>query len=74
LGGGEGGRQIKNDQSARRVPVHPELERLGFLAYVTGTAPKATDMVFPLLKPGGPKMGYPLIFGFHSAFRQPLLS
>jgi integrase len=57
---GEGGRQIKNDQSARRVPVHPEIVRLGFLDYVRGTAPKPVDMVFPLLKPGGPdrKVGY----------------
>ena len=57
---GAGGRQIKNDQSARRVPLHPELERLGFLQYVRDTAPKSGDMVFPLLKPGGPdkKVGY----------------
>ncbi len=57
---GEDGRQIKNDQSARRVPLHPELERLGFLDYVRETAPKAGDMVFPLLKPAGPdkKLGY----------------
>lgn len=57
---GEDGRQIKNDQSARRVPLHPELERLGFLDYVRETAPKASDMVFPLLKPAGPdkKLGY----------------
>lgn len=57
---GEGGRQIKNDQSARRVPLHPELRRLGFLEYVDETAKQPTDMVFPLLKPGGPdkKVGY----------------
>ena len=57
---GEGDRQIKNEQSARRVPLHPELERLGFLTYVRETAPKPGDMVFPLLKPGGPdkKLGY----------------
>ena len=57
---GEDGRQIKNDQSARRVPLHPEIERLGFLDYVRATAPKAGDLVFPLLKPAGPdkKLGY----------------
>ncbi|WP_289295679.1 site-specific integrase [uncultured Reyranella sp.] len=57
---GEGGRQIKNDQSARRVPLHPEMERLGFISYVRATAPKSGDMVFPQLKPGGPdkKVGY----------------
>lgn len=57
---GDDGRQIKNPQSARRVPLHPELERLGFLDYVRETAPQPADMVFPLLKPGGPdrKVGY----------------
>jgi hypothetical protein len=57
---GEDGRQIKNEQSARRVPVHPEIERLGFLGYVRETAPKPKDMIFPELKPGGPdaKIGY----------------
>ena len=57
---GEAGRQIKNEQSERRVPLHPEIERRGFLAYVERTAPKPDDMVFPLLKPGGPddKVGY----------------
>jgi integrase len=57
---GNDGRQIKNPQSARRVPLHPELERLGFLDYVRATAPPSGDMVFPLLKPGGPdkKVGY----------------
>ena len=57
---GEDGRQIKNDQSARRVPIHPAIEAMGFLEYVSATAPKAGDMLFPLLKPGGPdkKVGY----------------
>jgi integrase len=57
---GEDGRQIKNEQSARRVPIHPEIERLGFLEYVNEVATKPTEMVFPLLKPGGPdgKVGY----------------
>lgn len=57
---GEDGRQIKNAQSERRVPLHPEIERRGFLAYVERTAPKPADMVFPLLRPGGPdnKAGY----------------
>lgn len=57
---GEDGRQIKNEQSARRVPLHPELERLGFLDYVKEIAPRPSDKVFPELKPGGPdrKVGY----------------
>ena len=57
---GDDGRQIKNDQSARRVPIHPAIEGMGFLDYVTDTAPRPADMVFPLLRPGGPdrKVGY----------------
>ncbi len=57
---GADGRQIKNEQSARRVPIHPEIERLGFLDYVNGVATKPSDMLFPELKPGGPdaKVGY----------------
>jgi integrase len=33
---------------------------MSFLDYVTETSPKPSDMVFPLLKPGGPdgKVGY----------------
>lgn len=57
---GEGGRQIKNEQSERRVPLHPEIERLGFLDYVQEIAPQPNDMLFPELRPGGPdkKVGY----------------
>lgn len=57
---GEDGRQIKNEQSARRVPIHPTIIELGFIEYVENVAPKSGDMVFPLLKPGGPdkKVGY----------------
>jgi hypothetical protein len=57
---GEDGRQIKNEQSARRVPIHPALEKMGFLEYVRATAPAASDPLFPLLRPGGPdkKVGY----------------
>lgn len=57
--GGE--RQLKNDQSIRRVPVHPVVLSLGFIDYVSTTAPKPEDMVFPALRPGGPdsKVGGP---------------
>ncbi len=56
----EGGRQLKNEQSRRRVPLHSELIRTGFLDYVAGTAPQPQDQVFPELKPGGKdrKLGY----------------
>lgn len=56
----EGNKQVKNEQSKRRVPLHPELKRLGFLEYVEGTAPNPTDPVFPELQPGGAdnKLGF----------------
>jgi len=49
----EGVKQVKNDQSKRRVPIHPVLLTLGFLEYVEGIAPNPTDRLFPMLKPGG---------------------
>jgi site-specific recombinase XerD len=56
----EGEKQVKNEQSKRRVPLHPELQRLGFLEYVEKLAPNPTDRLFPALQPGGPdqKLGY----------------
>ncbi len=47
------GKQIKNTQSARRVPIHPKIIALGFLDYVRATAPKDADRLFPNLIPGG---------------------
>src|SRR5262249_34536831 len=49
----EDGRQLKNEQSRRRVPLHPEVSRVGFLTYVFEIAPSRSDRVFPLLRPGG---------------------
>jgi integrase len=49
----EGVKQIKNEQSRRRVPLHPEVERLGFLQYVEATAERSDALVFPQLTPGG---------------------
>jgi site-specific recombinase XerD len=56
----EGNKRVKNAQSKRRVPLHPELLRLGFVEYVEKTAPRPEDRVFPQLEPGGPdrKLGY----------------
>jgi len=56
----EGNKQVKNEQSKRRVPLHAELLRLGFLDYVETIAPNEDDRVFPLLRPGGPdnKLGF----------------
>jgi site-specific recombinase XerD len=62
----DGGRQLKNQQSRRRVPLHSELIRVGFLDYATATAPRPHDSLFPYLKPGGAdkKLGY----GFSKQF------
>jgi len=46
-------KQIKNEQSKRRVPIHPTLLALGFLDYVLSVAPTAGDQLFPKLTPGG---------------------
>jgi site-specific recombinase XerD len=56
----EDGKQVKNEQSKRRVPLHPALRHLGFLEYVESTAPNPTDRVFQQLRPGGPdqKLGF----------------
>jgi integrase len=56
----EDGRQLKNEQSRRKVPLHPELIRVGFLDYVAETTASPKDQVFPELKPGGKdqKLGY----------------
>lgn len=56
----EGDKQLKNEQSKRRVPVHPYIQALGFMDYVANVAPEPHNRVFPLLSPGGPdkKIGY----------------
>jgi len=56
----DGDKQVKNEQSKRRVPIHPAVIRLGFLDYVERTAPNESDPLFPDLPPGGAdgKRGY----------------
>ena len=56
----DGGKQVKNEQSKRRVPVHPKLVELGFLDHVAEVAADSGEFLFPDLKPGGPdnKRGY----------------
>jgi integrase len=49
----EAGR-VKTDSSARRVPVHSELQRCGFLDYLAATSGHPSGQLFPALKPGGP--------------------
>lgn len=59
----EDDRQLKNDQSRRKVPLHPEMIRIGFLDYVANVTQTAKDQLFPELKPGGPdnKLGVLLL-------------
>jgi integrase len=52
----DGVKHLKNEQSKRRVPIHPVVIAMGFLEYVETTAPKADSPVFPQLLPGGPDM------------------
>ena len=52
-GDGGGRRRLKTEAAARVIPLHPELIRLGFLAYVAETAPNPDDPLFPDLKPQG---------------------
>jgi integrase len=56
----EGTKQIKNEQSKRRVPIHPKVQQLGFLEYVQKVTTTPQDQVFPQLRPGGPdrKLGF----------------
>ena len=67
----EGERQLKNEQSRRRVPIHPVALELGFVEYVEKTAERPDALVFPLLRPGGPdkKLGYYFTKWF-SAYRR----
>jgi integrase len=66
-----GDRQIKNEQSKRRVPVHPAVTALGFLDYIDKAAPKSSDMVFPELLPGGPDKKFGFYFTkWWSRYRQ----
>jgi len=50
----EDGKQVKNNQSMRRVPIHPKLIELGFLDYARSIAKTPQDPLFPNLKPQGP--------------------
>jgi integrase len=47
------GRRLKNVNSTRVIPLHPELIRLGFLNYVTTTAALPDAPLFPDLQPQG---------------------
>lgn len=51
---GERERRLKRQSATRPIPLHPELRRLGFLAYVETTAPEPDAPLFPDLAPQGP--------------------
>jgi integrase len=52
----DGEKQVKNEQSKRRVPIHPKVLALGFLDYVEKIALNSNDPLFPDLEPGGADM------------------
>ena len=43
-------RKLKNAQSKRRIPIHPELIRLGFLEYVAAMRSSGHQLLFPELR------------------------
>jgi integrase len=46
-------RKLKNATAVRRVPIHSQLIRLGFLAHVDTQRRRRQARVFPALQPGG---------------------
>jgi integrase len=49
-GRAEEGTRVKNQGSNRRIPLHPEVIRLGFLDYVEGLRQAGERRLFPLLR------------------------
>lgn len=52
------GQSVKNANSIRRVPLHSELLRVGFLNYLDSVTAASSDQVFPDLEPSGPAKKY----------------
>lgn len=50
------GKRVKNRQSRRHVPIHPELQRVGFLDFVSKQQARGLDKLFPDIKKS--KHGY----------------
>jgi len=46
------GKRVKTKAAKRRIPLHPELLRLGLLAHVEALRKKGMTRLFPELKPG----------------------
>jgi len=49
---GENGTELKTAESERLVPLHPELERLGFVAFAQSMKEQDQERLFHLLTPG----------------------
>jgi integrase len=47
----EAGLKLKNASSERRIPVHAELTRLGFISFVIAATEAKQDRLLPLLRP-----------------------
>lgn len=50
--GKAGPKKLKTRQSKRKIPIHPELEKLGFLRHVEDMRKKGHISIFPELKAG----------------------
>jgi integrase len=48
------GRRLKTAAAKRRIPIHSELMRIGFEAYLAHVRSHGHEYLFPALKPGGP--------------------
>jgi hypothetical protein len=46
-------RRLKTHAAKRRIPLHPEILRIGFLEYAACIAPKPGDPLFPDIEPQG---------------------
>ncbi len=56
-------RGLKTPRSRRRIPLHPELIRLGFLEYVKKIAATGSDLLFPDLRERGENTPLGDLFG-----------
>lgn len=59
---GQRTKTVKTSSSRRRIPIHPELMKIGFLTYVEERRRERSDRLFPSLKPDvyGNHASYPL--------------
>ena len=59
-------RKLKNRTAVRKVPIHPELIRLGFLTHVDDARRAGAIRVFPAFEPGGAdgRLGHAYSKGF----------